>query len=220
MRRVLFEVGWWLMLFLAALVAAYAVVFLLVPEFGSAQFKQKFATIPLATWMHLSGGAAALVLGPWQFRPKLRDRRPKLHRRIGWLYALAVLIGGSAGFRMALISYGGMITHFGFGLLALLWLITLVMAIRTVKRLDFDAHRNWMIRNYSLTLAAVTLRIDLAVTGAAGIPFETAYQWISWVSWVPNLLVAELYLRMSSSTPATVPTAHVAGTIVEPQQLP
>lgn len=119
---------------------------------------------------------------------------------------------------MALMSDGGYVTHFGFGILGILWLTTLAMAINTVKQLDFEAHRRWMIRNYSLTFAAVTLRIDLAITGAAGIPFEIAYQWISWVSWVPNILLAEFYLRTSASPSAAISPNTLAST-AEHQQL-
>lgn len=48
-----------------------------------------------------------------------------------------------------------------------------------------------MIRSYALTLAAVTLRIYLPLSQLAGVPFGDAYQVISWLCWVPNLVVAE-----------------------------
>jgi hypothetical protein len=54
-------------------------------------------------------------------------------------------------------------------------------------------HRSWMIRNFSLTFAAVTLRIILPVEIAVlGINFPDAYRIVAWACWVPNLLVAEL----------------------------
>jgi len=54
-----------------------------------------------------------------------------------------------------------------------------------------DAHRRWMIRSFSLTLAAVTLRIYLPIAAAAGLPFHDVYRAVAWFRWVPNLLVAE-----------------------------
>lgn len=48
-----------------------------------------------------------------------------------------------------------------------------------------------MIRRYALTFAAVTLRIYLPLSQVAGLPFDPAYQTISWFCWVPNLIVAE-----------------------------
>jgi hypothetical protein len=56
-----------------------------------------------------------------------------------------------------------------------------------------------MIRSFALTLAAVTLRIYLPL----GImlnhgDFYTPYRAIAWLCWVPNLLLAELWLRAIS----------------------
>jgi hypothetical protein len=58
-----------------------------------------------------------------------------------------------------------------------------------------------MIRNFSLTFAAVTLRIYVPLSIALGIPFEQAYPAIAWLCWVPNLAVAEWALvpRITSS---------------------
>jgi hypothetical protein len=83
------------------------------------------------------------------------------------------------------------VTHVGFGLLALLWLNATIQAYRSIRASDVTAHRRWMIRSFALTLAAVTLRIELPLQLAAGIPFHNAYQVVSWLCWVPNLVVAE-----------------------------
>jgi Predicted membrane protein (DUF2306) len=62
-----------------------------------------------------------------------------------------------------------------------------------------------MIRSYSLTFAAVTLRIYLPVALASGVPFEIAYPAIAWLCWVPNLFVAERALvRCRARAPAAV----------------
>lgn len=211
MRRGLLETGWWLMLILAALVATYAAFFLLVPNFGSPTLKQKLFGTATAMYAHLIGGAFAIVTGPWQFRESLRARRPHLHRKLGWLYSLAVAVGGVAGLRLAMSSDGGLMTHIGFGLLGLAWLITLMIALVEVKQHDFEAHRVWMMRNYSLTLAAVTLRIELTIVGILGLSFPVAYQWISWLSWVPNLAIAEWYIQRSAASQPDIATTAGSG---------
>jgi hypothetical protein len=48
------------------------------------------------------------------------------------------------------------------------------------------------VRNFSLTLAAVTLRIYMPSSMIAGVPFEVAYPLVAWLCWAPNLLIAEL----------------------------
>jgi hypothetical protein len=63
-------------------------------------------------------------------------------------------------------------------------------------RKDFVAHERWMIRSFALTFGAVTLRIylPLAIIQNQGeFPLD-AYRIIAWAAWVPNLIVAELFI--------------------------
>jgi predicted membrane protein DUF2306 len=62
-------------------------------------------------------------------------------------------------------------------------------------------HRRWMVRNFALTFAAVTLRLWIPMSFAAGIPFEIAYPAIAWLCWVPNLLLPEYYLNRRTLLP-------------------
>lgn len=51
-----------------------------------------------------------------------------------------------------------------------------------------------MVRKFALALAAVTLRIGLGIGFASGLVFEAFYPPLAWLSWVPNLPLAELVL--------------------------
>ena len=86
---------------------------------------------------------------------------------------------------------------FGFGFLSIFWLGTAGIALYKIKQRQVEQHRKWMIRNYSLTFAAVTLRVWLLVfILLAGIEnYITSYTIISWLCWIPNLLIAEFYLK-------------------------
>ena len=75
------------------------------------------------------------------------------------------------------------------------WLYTTSQGWLTARARRFDEHRAWMIRSFALTFGAVTLRIYLPLSQVADIPFPTAYPIIAWLAWVPNLMIAELYLR-------------------------
>ncbi len=68
-------------------------------------------------------------------------------------------------------------------------------AYAAIRARDIELHRRWMVRNFALTFAAVTLRLWLPASVVSGIPFEAAYPVIAWLCWVPNLLAAELLLR-------------------------
>ena len=134
--------------------------------------------------VHAAGAATALLVGPWQFLPGLRARRPWLHRVIGRLYAVGCASGGLSALVLAMGLTSGPIAGAGFAALGLAWLATTGMAIGEVLAGRIASHRRWMIRSFALTLSAVTLRIYLP-----------AYRIIAWACWLPNLLLAELYLK-------------------------
>ncbi|WP_297111904.1 DUF2306 domain-containing protein [uncultured Devosia sp.] len=150
---------------------------------------------PIAFFAHVGFAPIALALVPFQLWQGLRDRRPRVHRALGRIYGLAILISGAGGLWLAINTQAGPVAALGFGLLAVLWLGITGRGIILAMRGDRPAHRRWMIRSIALTLAAVTLRIQLPVSMILDIPMETAYPAIAWLCWVPNLIIAELVLR-------------------------
>ena len=135
----------------------------------------------------------------------LVDDAGVFHRWIGRFYLLSVGIGSIAGLVMSLVSKEGTPTHWGFGILAVLWFFTGLQGYLTVRRGDIPAHRHWMIRNFALTLAAVTLRnyLPLMLFGLHW-SFRTTYVVVSWLCWVPNLLVAEWMVQHSRRAPVMI----------------
>lgn len=186
---------WLLMTLFALLISAYALLLVFLPGARPPFVRDRFAWAPLATYAHIAGGAVALATGPFQFSTWLRSRWLGLHRVLGRVYVVSVLASGIGGFVIAFVSQGGVPAHFGFGCLAVLWVFTGVVAYRRAVTGDVAHHRQWMIRNYSLTLAALTLRLYIPLSLVADMPFEQAYPAIAWVSWVPNLLIAEWMIR-------------------------
>ncbi|HET9712296.1 MAG TPA: DUF2306 domain-containing protein, partial [Pyrinomonadaceae bacterium] len=146
--------------------------------------------------VHVAGAATALLIGPVQFSSRVRNRFPTLHRGIGRTYALACLVGGAAGFVLALGASTGPISIIGFVGLAIFWILTTALAWRRAMQGSFAEHRAWMIRSFALTFAAVTLRLFLPlIMLLLHMRFVDAYRAMSFLCWIPNLLVAELYLR-------------------------
>jgi uncharacterized membrane protein len=184
---------WWLMTIMSGGTAIYAAHYFLGRPTG--HFGEHFPIL-LA---HITGGSVALLLGPWQFSTKLRERALNLHRWLGRIYLAAVALGSLAGFTLAFFSEEGPPTHFGFGALAVLWFATGLTAYRRILRGNIESHRQWMVRNYALALAAVTLRNELPLMLVARMQFSHAYVIVSWLCWVPNLLVAEWLLRRQAS---------------------
>lgn len=145
--------------------------------------------------IHATTAAVALLIGPFQFSARLRNRRRRLHRYMGRVYVAACLIGGVSGAALAWGGVNGDLARAGFGLLAALWLTTTIMAWVSARAADFAQHRIWMIRSFALTFAAVTLRLYLPMSMVAGFSFEAAYPFIAWACWAPNLVIAEWWLR-------------------------
>lgn len=195
--------AWSIMALLALGVAGYAGVALVATSLRTPFVQDLFVNLPAAISAHLAGGIVAIVLGAFQVNSWLRSRFISMHRWSGRVYIFAVLVGGVAGFALALKSFGGLVTHFGFGLMAICWVATTLNAYRHIRRGDVIAHRAWMLRSYALTLAAVTLRIYLPLSQVAGIEFEAAYQAISWLCWVPNLLVVEWFVLARNPAPTS-----------------
>ena len=192
MRRVVLGVVGALSLGVAAYAAA---VYALLPvgQMVHPDMRAGFAAQRLGIYAHVFGSAFALALGPLQFSARLRARNVAVHRWLGRLYlGVGVLVGGSAGLYMAVHAFGGIVSKLGFGCLAVLWLFTGLRAYLAIRAREVAAHRRWMVRNFALTFAAVTLRIYLPGSVAAGIPFEVAYPAIAWLCWVPNLVAVEV----------------------------
>ncbi|MBX2875107.1 MAG: DUF2306 domain-containing protein, partial [Saprospiraceae bacterium] len=68
-----------------------------------------------------------------------------------------------------------------------------------IKQRNIEAHREWMLRSYALTFAAVTLRLQLPLyMSFLDIDFLTSYRMVSWSCWVPNLLLIEWFIHRQS----------------------
>lgn len=178
---------WWLMLITSVAIAVYATRYFVLPTSDP-----HFSRYLLPLRFHIAGGIGALLAGPWQFSEKLRARALNFHRWLGRFYLVEVALGSVGGLVMSVVSEEGLSTHLGFGILAVLWFFTGWKAYREIRRGEIERHREWMIRNFALTLAAVTLRNWLPLMlFALHWPFHVSYIIVSWLCWIPNLLVAE-----------------------------
>jgi len=89
----------------------------------------------------------------------------------------------------------------GFGTLAVAWLLTAALALIRARQLRFEQHRAWMMRSYSLTFAAATIRLaalPLLVLTRDPVVAITCTFW----SWILNLVVAEWLIRRGSAVRA------------------
>ena len=169
----------------------------LLPEvpFPAPPMLTQMANWPVAVLAHVGGGVTALALWSFQLVTRRGPRRI-WHRWAGRTYVMACLIGAVAGFWLALHASAGPVATVGFGGLAVAWFGATAMGWRKAVAGEFAQHRRWMIRSLSLTFAAVTLRILLPLIPLTGLEFVEGYRAISFLCWVPNLILAEAWLRI------------------------
>ncbi len=158
--------------------------------------REPYLRVEFFLGVHVLSGILALLVGPFQFLGRIRRRFLRMHRFLGAVYIASATALGLTGLVLAPTAYTGLVAVLGFTFLDLAMLFTTWTAVRMVAARRIGEHRRWMIRSFSLILAGVMLRLMTfahAVLTAAGVTdmtFETAYAAISWLCWVPNLLIA------------------------------
>jgi uncharacterized membrane protein len=192
------RLAWGLVALLCAGIAVYSARYLLHPPRTPGEALGNPLGVPWL-FVHVAGAVTALVLGSLQFLPVLRRCAGPPHRWIGRTYVVGCLVGGAAGLILAPGSTAGPIATAGFGGLAVVWIAANLLGWRAAVQGRYAEHRRWMIRSWALTLAAVTLRLYLPLVGVLDLPFLPWYRAISFVAWVPNLVLAELWLRAKTS---------------------
>lgn len=146
--------------------------------------------------IHVIAGMIALLVGPLQFVRRIRTRHPGVHRATGIVYMAACAIGAPAGFVIAVGTTSGSLAATGFATAAVLWPLFTWLGWRAVVGRRFGDHREWMLRSWAMTAAAITLRLMLPFSGLVlGLKFYTAYPVIAWLAWLTNLALTELYIR-------------------------
>ncbi|GHH40483.1 DUF2306 domain-containing protein [Lentzea cavernae] len=149
--------------------------------------------------IHAVPAGIALVTGPWQFVPKLRTRYPRLHRVTGRVYLVAVVVASLAAVYSSAVTKSGFALQVAFFVLIVAWLYTAAKAYTSIRRREVQMHRIWMIRNYTLTFAAVTLRLYqlpllALMNSVTWLEYREVYTSSAWLSLVGNVLIAEYFI--------------------------
>jgi hypothetical protein len=199
MENGLVKLGRYGLTFLAVGVAVHAMRYMAVPAniwLGvSDDIRHVIEHAPLQALAHMIVAPIALLIGPFQFWPRLRVRHPVLHRWTGRVYVVSCLVAGVAALATAPFASGGPVAGFGFGLLAVLWIAANIMGWRTALQRKFDQHRIWMRFSYAMTFGAVTLRLQIPF-GFMFFGFHSYAAmsvWLAYTAWIPNVIAVGLY---------------------------
>jgi uncharacterized membrane protein YozB (DUF420 family) len=153
-----------------------------------------------AYYGHVIIAAIILLIGFFQVHPTFGLRWRKTHRLLGKVYVGGILLfSAPGGLVMSMFIDRGPVVQASFVLQCSLWFMFTWLAFVRIRQRDIQAHRRWMLRSFALTLAAITLRVYVFLGSLSfDLAQPTAYATIAWLSWVPNIVVCELYLRASN----------------------
>lgn len=152
---------------------------------------------------HIITGACSTFLGPVLFYRPFRNSNLSLHRKIGKIYVYGTLISAILVLPLSTTNAGGLIPQIGFTTMAVLWIVFTLLALRTAMKGDIESHRKWMFRSYAMTFAFVNVNFTFKILNAyqllelndLGVKIMQSY-----VSWIMNLIIVEIYLFCSSTS--------------------
>jgi len=160
-------------------------------------------------YTHISLGGIALLVGWSQFSEKFRKRNIRLHRIIGKIYVMSVLVSALTGIYIGYFATGGIISAIGFISLGIIWFYTTLKAFLEIKKGRVEQHRKMMIYSYAACFAAVTLRLMLPLLVFIFNDFITACQMVAWLCWIPNLLIAHFVFVKKMSNESRLSSAKL-----------
>lgn len=158
-------------------------------------------------YTHITLGGLALLIGWTQFITALKNKRLSLHRTIGKVYISAALLSAIAGLYIAVFATGGVITAMGFSALGIIWFSTTLLAYRAIRHRHIAVHQRMMIYSYAACFAAVTLRLWLPLLTSLSGDFFFSYKIVSWLCWVPNMIVAYFITRRLDKKEIVLPVS-------------
>lgn len=158
--------------------------------------------------LHRLGGATYMILGVLQFMPRLRARRPALHRWSGRVFlGLSVAAGLSGAFMALSFPYergeGPPSVFFG-GVLV----FCAIKAYLHIRRGDVVGHREWVTRTFAAGLGIGTIRmIAVVVLNTTHLTTREIIVPSFWAGWTVTLLAAEVWIRAQRREKKLVPAA-------------
>jgi len=152
----------------------------------------------ISFYTHVFTSIFVLIAGFTQFNPWILRNYKTVHRWMGYTYVLIVVfVSGPAALVMGLYANGGLPARASFTLLAFLWVTLTAIAWYFALKRKFINHGSFMVRSYALTLSAIMLRLYTIGFHWVGIDAspKDIYITTAWLSWVPNLILAEILIR-------------------------
>ncbi len=150
-------------------------------------------------YTHIFAGMFCIIAALTQFSTYILKKRKVIHIWMGKIYVLVVLIiGAPTGLYMSFFAKGSFWERMLFMFMAMYWFFSTAKGLQTIKVKNVLAHKNWMIRSYSMAMTAVTFRIYHILFDYYGVDHLYNYEISLWISVLGNMLVAEYFIFRKS----------------------
>jgi uncharacterized membrane protein len=143
--------------------------------------------------LHMLASALALILLPWII---LLRSKPRIHRALGRLGAFLLLVGAAASLPAAILSEAVLLARLGFLAQGLLCLALLAAAVRAIRLGNKRLHARLMLQMSATIFGAILLRVMMALATLAGLPFDSAYGVVAWLSWLLPFAIVSAWPRL------------------------
>jgi len=133
---------------------------------------------------HMLSSAMALLLAPIVIAFR---HRPELHRPLGRLLGVFVVIGGLTSLPVAIISHSPTLARAGFFVQGIVWLYLFGTAFIAIRQRDIRRHAHLMMAMVAVTTGAVWFRVITGAAIALHLPFDPVYALAAWIGWMVPL---------------------------------
>ena len=170
----------------------------------------RFFAAPLPVVLHIPAVVVFSILGAFQFSPGFRRRHRGWHRAAGRILIPCGLLAALSGLWMAqfypLPAGDGQLLYMERIVFGSAMVVSIVLGLDAIRRRDFAAHGNWMMRAYAIGMGAGTQVLThvpwFVLVG--GMPGKAPRALLMGAGWVINVVVAEWVIRRRHARPSAV----------------
>ncbi len=145
--------------------------------------------VPVVFRLHMLSSAMALLMLPVVIGLR---HRPSLHRKLGRVLGLFVIIGALTALPVAILSHSSDAARAGFFVQGLVWLSLLTAGLMAIWRRDRVTHARFMVAMAAVATGAIWFRLMTGTAIMLKLPFEQSYAVASWLGWLIPLTLVTL----------------------------
>ena len=170
--------------------------YLAVPGYAeNGAMAHHFSGSPVSFYMHMFFAPLALLLGGFLVVGRVWHNRA-VSVPLSYLYIVSSLLAAAGSVELALNTKGNLAVMVGLLVLFALWAYVTVRFALFIRLGNWIEARRLFIRSFAMALASPVTRLLLMAYFLMPIgDFQTAYAWITWLGWLPNVFIAEWWIR-------------------------